>query len=290
MPTQTRKCSAKYFRSYQYKPTNKNINIKYIRGYVFDDSPGLIYESSGYNKMKEQPIKIEKNWILQYVGSEKQRKKSINEYYCGNRIVAVRKTIPENLKTHKKWRTLNNGGIAFIVFIDDKHKNVEIYGWPKNAIAPDEYDYAYSTANEISDEYFTEKDSEYKDCEKIFIGKSPYTALTKASGAYGKRWDGNTILIDIGKNQYVAVFQHICKFTSKAKIVKYISEVGNNNVPYPYAIDANGNIYLIIEEIFISNDNYNKIPNKSKFGPYMDYYNNNNIGQKLQNLKYIAKI
>ena len=80
------------------------------------------------NKSKpfyERIVKIYVNFSLNN-DRFKQRKKSINEYYCGNRIVAVRKTIPENLKTHKKWRTLNNGGIAFIVFILDSKKLINI--------------------------------------------------------------------------------------------------------------------------------------------------------------------
>jgi hypothetical protein len=44
--------------------------------------------------------------------------------------------------------------------------------------------------------------------------------------------------------------------------------VGNNDVPYPYAIDGNGNIYLMLEKIIVLNGNERIIGDE----PYQFYY------------------
>ena len=38
------------------------------------------------------------------------------------------------------------------------------------------------------------------------------------------------------------------KFTTKDKITKYHSPIGNNSVPYPYGMDKDGKTYLIYDE------------------------------------------
>ena len=281
MRNKTRKCSAKYIRSY----TTDLKTRKKIIGYVFPDKPNMIYQWTTYNKMQDKPIKIRSEWQL----DPKSSKNFIEEYYCGKRKYAISKPIPEHLKSYKVWRTLNNGGIAFIVYVDEKAKNVEIYGWPPKAIVPEDFDFDFLDANTTTDTYFSTKIGEFNNCEEIFIGKSPLTKMTKKSGGYGSKWDGNTILLDLGNKKYVAIFQHITRFTAKAKIVEYVSEVGNSAVPYPYAKDADGNIYLIIEDRIIPAKEYSKITNKSQYGPYMDYYDNKVITEPLKNLKYIFK-
>ena len=59
--------------------------------------------------------------------------------------------------------------------------------------------------------------------------------------------------------------------SSKSEIKKFISPVGNNDVPYPYAVDVDGNYYLMIEDVIID-----KITNIKKYDndPYEFYYKN----------------
>ena len=45
---------------------------------------------------------------------------------------------------------------------------------------------------------------------KIFIGKSPKNKMTTLSAGYGKKFDGNSILLHIKNNEYVFIgTQHI---------------------------------------------------------------------------------
>ena len=69
-------------------------------------------------------------------------------------------------------------------------------------------------------------------------------------------------------DEYVFIGDNIYKFRSYAEIVKYVSPIGNNDVPYPYAIDKLGNYYLMVEYVVFKN-----IPSNMKNDPYDYYYN-----------------
>lgn len=106
----------------------------------------------------------------------------------------------------------------------------------------------------------------FTNVEQIFIGISPRNATTEYSGGYGPEFDGNTILLCLGGMEYVYIGdRQISKFTAKNKIIDYISPVGNNSVPYPYATDEQGLVYLLIEDVILL-----KSENSSE--PYDEYY------------------
>ena len=89
-------------------------------------------------------------------------------------------------------------------------------------------------------------------------------------------------------------------FIPYAKIIKFVSPVGNNDVPYPYAVDQNNYYYLLIENVVIKKvtnihdpyiDFYNKIlitniqqPEEYKFKNITDFY----IGKNKYNLNYVT--
>jgi hypothetical protein len=126
-------------------------------------------------------------------------------------------------------------------------------------------------------------------CQKIFIGKSPLNEMTEFSGGHGSNFDGNSILVCVADNEYIYIGECIYKFTSKAEIIEYVSPVGNNDVPYPYAIDVNGSYYMICGRDIIYN-----IPNISLYGgdPYRYYYKAINMIDYSYNLngKYFEDI
>jgi hypothetical protein len=110
--------------------------------------------------------------------------------------------------------------------------------------------------------------------KNIFIGKSPKNPRTIFSDGYGAKFTGNSILLQITKNKYVFIGNKIFSFTSKSEIKKFVSPVGNNDLPYPYAIDIGGRYYLMIEDVIID-----KITNIKKYDndPYEFYYNNRTL-------------
>ena len=97
------------------------------------------------------------------------------------------------------------------------------------------------------------EDNEFKIYKplKIFIGKSLKNEMTLFSGGYGKDFNGNSILLQLTNKSYVYIGSTIYSFKNNSKIIDFLSPVGNNDVPYPYAIDTNGYYYLMLEKIKI---------------------------------------
>jgi len=136
--------------------------------------------------------------------------------------------------------------------------------------------------------------------DNIFIGKSIKNKMTTFSGGYGDQFDGNTILLKIVNNDYIYIGNKIIKFKSIDEIVSYFSYVGNNDVPYPYAIDKIGNYYLInenliqkadlidINELLLNDNNpYWYYYEKSKIN-YLDKRFIVNVGNEQYNINYTS--
>ncbi len=82
--------------------------------------------------------------------------------------------------------------------------------------------------------------------DKIFIGKkSPDGGY---DGLPAKEAVGNTILLHVG-DKYVFIGEEIYEFlpVEGDTIVKYYSNIGPNDVPYPYAIGET-HIYILLED------------------------------------------
>ena len=132
------------------------------------------------------------------------------------------------------YKTLDNYAIGFVVYIgkeNDKNK-VYIYGRTNNIVTR-----KYNDETVIFDNLV----KEYEPLE-IFIGNSPKNKMTEFSGGYGNKWDGNSILLRIGTDgefKYVHIGMRIYEFITDEIITKYVSSVGNNCVPYPYAESKN---------------------------------------------------
>jgi|SaaInlStandDraft_4_1057021.scaffolds.fasta_scaffold05478_2 hypothetical protein len=104
---------------------------------------------------------------------------------------------------------------------------------------------------------------------KIFIGKSPEIPMTVFSGGHGQEFDGNSILLKINQNEYVFIGERIFTFVPLNEIDQFVSPVGNNDVPYPYATDIQGRFYLFIEDVIVNSISENYIEDND---PYNYYY------------------
>ena len=109
----------------------------------------------------------------------------------------------------------------------------------------------------------------FENVKKIFIGKSLKNEMTTSSGSYGSKFDGNSILVNVKADDYIYIGHDIFSFKSFSEIIHYESPVGNNYVPYPYAIDIKNNYYLMIEDVVLINDTMKP---KDKEQPYWYYY------------------
>jgi hypothetical protein len=172
---------------------------------------------------------------------------------------------------HKTYYTLDNGGYPFKVDIysqNTKYK-VEIYKRGSN-----EFNNVNSSEPEYKNKSYTEYAISPMKVKKIFIGKSPRTKMTIDNKSYGKEFNGNSILLQKTDKTYMFVGDKIFSFRPLSEIVKFVSPIGDSQVPYPYAVDIKNNYYMLIADVVIGNP---KISNNKD--PYDLYYR----------MKYITK-
>lgn len=90
------------------------------------------------------------------------------------------------------------------------------------------------------------------DSERVFVGESTPNNMTHALGTDKQEFDGNSILVKLSeKNTYLHIGRSLLTFRTKSPVVRYESPLGNNDVPYPYAVDEQGNYYLVIENVVL---------------------------------------
>jgi len=70
---------------------------------------------------------------------------------------------------------------------------------------------------------------------------------------------GSSILICLKQNKYMFIGHEIFEFQtqkSDESIVFFSSPVGNNMVPYPFAVSSTNQIYLMLEKLYIKTEYY----------------------------------
>ena len=137
--------------------------------------------------------------------------------------------VDEKVKPKYIYEIIDNGPIPFVVF--DYGGHVDVYNQHY-----DKETNEYEMQGKIMDSKYI----------KIFVGDNELNApdydLEKGSGR------GNTILLQTGKDEYTYIGDGIRSFRTKDGdvIEKYYSPVGNNAVPYPYAVGQKY-VYLMLD-------------------------------------------
>jgi hypothetical protein len=124
--------------------------------------------------------------------------------------------------------------------------------------------------------------------QRIFVGKNPLNKMTEFSGGHGPSFDGNSLLLQNRDGKYVYIGYLIFEFTPLTDIVEFVSPVGNNDVPYSYAIDEKGNYYLLIEGVILGGDI--GLTLQEGEDPYSWYYTRNLITTDLSSTPPIPPI
>jgi hypothetical protein len=166
--------------------------------------------------------------------------------------------------------THDNGNRPFKVVINKVDKVIDVFCRDE-----EKFNEHYDNLVEYDQKVYTTKYSTY------FIGKSPKNSMTEFSGGYGKKFDGNSMLVKLSRSNtskaYLYIGREIFTFRTIHDIEQYVSPVGNNDVPYPYAIDTCGNYYLLGEEVILSKNDLNKELFNRYDDPYHIYYKLNLI-------------
>jgi hypothetical protein len=147
------------------------------------------------------------------------------------------------------YEILDNRATPFLVF--DYGGHVDVYN---------------QKYNEASNHYEIKGKIMQSKYINIFVGDNDLKLddyeLKKGEGR------GNTILLQTGKNKYVYIGDGIRSFTTKNDdiIKKYYSPVGNNVVPYPYAIGEKY-VYIMLHNMLQPVEDFDL-----KKDAYMQYY------------------
>lgn len=93
--------------------------------------------------------------------------------------------------------------------------------------------------------------------ENAFDVQKQSDGTSVASGAYEHAHigglDGNSVLLHLEDNMYLWIGWKVIQFQlheNSGGVLRYESPIGNNDVPYPYAITADGATYLFLEQIY----------------------------------------
>ncbi len=160
----------------------------------------------------------------------------------------------------------DNGGRPFRVDIvsnksTKKFKSVSVYKY-------------FYDEDEDKDYYETTPLLVIKNPYQVFEGNSYQNAMTEFSGGFGPHCDGNAVLVRTSKDlEYIFIGIEIISFKTKEPILYFLSPVGNNDVPYTYAI-SNTTLYLLSENKILDIDITNSLTKKFINGtdePY-DYF------------------
>lgn len=92
---------------------------------------------------------------------------------------------------------------------------------------------------------------------RMFVGKDTREGVA-----------GNSILVQLNPTKYMFVGEKIFTFVPEDKILSYRSDMGNNGVPYPFAVGTK-NTYLLMAETLVPN---NMLYRSNKYGPYDQYW------------------
>ena len=126
---------------------------------------------------------------------------------------------------------------------------------------------------------------------EIFLGKSESRMMTAFSGAFNKPViDGNTILLKISEENdqqkylYIGV-DMVCSFLTNVNIYKYISNVGNNLIPYNIAIGEE-NIYFLTPDFECTKrEKIKNIKSIERNGNFVDLFDSSCIKDSVEKLR-----
>lgn len=115
----------------------------------------------------------------------------------------------------------------------------------------------------------------------VHVGCSPLNATTRYN-LFGPAYDGNTVLLkDASSDFYYLVYDGIFKFklpppsfgaVHSREITTFVSPIGNNDCPYPYAIDNYGDAYVFESYTVIQLIGLQYEPGANSENRSVDYY------------------
>jgi len=268
----------------QYEKKTKGFfsnSVKILEG--LKGRKGYMYKFIDFNNFENKETEIPEGY--KYVKHSKNWTIWVKKYKCDSSKQVLTKNnseykkIKKEMVGYKKYFTHNNGGRPYLVYVGKSHVYIYMRDDKKYYIDWDNY----SDDDKKNAWMYIKLVGKYKPT-RVFIGKSPLNEMTGFSGGYGKRFDGNSILLKIAKNRYVFIGAYVYEFsTNNDNIIAYWSPVGNNDVPYPFAYGEK-NIYFMLDDTYVPIDKFPELKKLSKVEKtdlYKFYY-----GHTINKIKY----
>ena len=190
-----------------------------------------IHKWVNYNKFEDKLTKIPTGYLLRKITT-----KFINDSYCGKKTLLIKQNVPKiYLNNYKKYITHFNGDRPYLVCIGKKEILIYVIDFEKYID-----DVVFNNSENIYWKY-TKMVKKYENIEKVFIGKSK---------KHSKKFDGNTILLQLNNNKYVFICNNINEFKLNDHIEKYYSSIGNSDVPYPIILGKK-NVYFMLDYTYV---------------------------------------
>ncbi len=151
------------------------------------------------------------------------------------------------MKGIKTYEIHDNRGRPFVA--EDHKKSLIVYS---------------QTYDDVTDKYSRSKEVLNTPYTTLFVGTDPL----HFSSMWQANFRGNSLLVHVKGSEYIFIGWKIFSFKTIGgeKISTYHSPVGNNDVPYPYALGEHY-VYLFIEEVYVPKESIDL-----KRDPYAQYY------------------
>lgn len=174
----------------------------------------------------------------------------------------------QKTKSKSLYFAHDNGGLSFMIEVNSKL--IKVFKMSADNETPN------SEIRKNPKLYFDTEVQSIKNYQRFFSSEKP-----KWAGKNISHEPGNSVLIDLGDNNYIYIGVVIKSFKTHDNILKYYSPIGNSDFAYPYAVGEE-NTYLLIEDVYLPN-------NEVVDDPYYTYYSLSNNDKKLYQKKYKLK-
>lgn len=215
---------------------------------LLDQENGIIVFQAPVKKISQITKKLKEyqycvfldNGDFDYVGREFNGRKIILVEFQTKKIDEGFPAIVVDKKSKdmsKNYATIDNGGKSFYVTVTVKSGKIDVK----------------------VRHYNSKFETTFENVNKVFIGDDSFDP-------------GNSILINLGGNQYVFVGDNLYSFTAPEEITEYYSEVGNSSVPYPVAGSKNYIYFMLSDDlVYVPRTEFSKNVNLFS-GAYGQYY------------------
>lgn len=221
---------------------------------------GHYHPNAGFNKFSKIKEKIPEGFLEVPLTMD-----FIKRFYLDKDKSLLKKGNDKYLEIKR----LNDGAKDFLVHCNYGRPFLVYVGEKTRIYKKSEKHYIEDDSESIQYDYYIDLVAEYEPT-KIFIGKSPLNEGTEFSGSHGDSFDGNSILLEIGSKK-VFIGVEVYEFETKDKILEYYSPVGNNDVPYPFAIGED-NVYFMCDMRYVPKHIYDMHVPAEETDVYMYFY------------------